>query len=106
MSSKKNATPEASVGQRVFVARIQGRDNRGTFLSATEADKVISDFVFARDVKSLMRGKIVRSGFVAQAKRLYEWASKDKSAPEIIVRKVGKAWEFTPTLAAKGGFPM
>ncbi|MCK7475637.1 MAG: hypothetical protein MZV49_24145 [Rhodopseudomonas palustris] len=106
MSTKKNkATPEASIGQRVSVARITGEDNRGKFLSAEDAERIISDHVFERDKKSLMRGRVVRSTFLAQAKRLYEWAKADKKAPEVVAVKVGRGWEFRPAGAAKGGFP-
>ena len=96
---------EASVGQRVFVARITGQDNRGKFLGADDAESIISAFVFERDKKSLMRGKVVRSTFISQAKRLYEWAQKDKTAPEVVVVKVGRGWEFRPAKAS-GGFPV
>lgn len=103
--SQAQAVVEASVGQRVFVARITGVDNRGKFLGKAEADRIISDHVFERDKTALMRGKVVRSTFLAQAKRLYEWAKADKKAPEVVVVKVGRGWEFRPAKAV-GGFPI
>ena len=107
MPQKKKAAPEASIGQRVFVARITGKDNRGSFLSAEDAERIISDYVHKKNVSAIMRGQVVKSTFHAQAKRLYDWAASDKHAPEVIVRKVGKAWVFTPATASKaGGFPV
>lgn len=104
MAPRKKAAPEASIGQRVFLARITGVDNRGKFVSAAEAEKVISEFVFKRDTNALMRGRTVRSTFEAQARRLYKWAQEDAHAPEILVRKVGRGWVFQPTKSATG-FP-
>ena len=105
VNGPKDAPVEASKRQRWMLRLITGVDNRGVFVSATDASEAIGEYFFAKAKKDLMAGKPYATTFEADAKRVYAWGQADKSAPEMTCVLKGREWVFTPLKATASGFP-
>ena len=108
--AKKNVptgTPvvEASKRQRWMLRLITGVDNRGVFVSASEASEAIGEYFFAKAKKDLSAGRPYATAFEADAKRVYAWGQESPDAPEMTCTLKGREWVFTPIKASATGFP-